>query len=85
MAPEARSVSLAGDFNAWTSDGSTQLERAPDGTWAVSLALPEGAYEYKFLVDGSWVNDPGNPTKVANCYGTTNDVVKVQALPGGRN
>ena len=79
LAPEARSVSLAGDFNAWTSDGSVQLERRADGTWEISMALPEGDYEYKFLVDGSWVNDPMNPTKVANTFGTANDVVTVRA------
>lgn len=82
LAPDARSVSLSGDFNAWTSDGSVQLERCADGSWELVLALPEGEYEYKFLVDGSWVNDPANPVKVPNTFGTANDVVKVTAAAG---
>ena len=82
MAPDARSVSLAGDFNAWTADGSVQLERRADGSWELILALTEGEYEYKFVVDGSWVNDPANPTKVANSFGTANDVLKVHAATG---
>jgi hypothetical protein len=28
-------------------------------------------------VDGRWCNDPGNPVKCPNCFGTQNDVIVV--------
>lgn len=58
-APAARSVAIAGDFNGW-SQSATPLEAAAvDGLWSVSIALPAGAHEYAFVVDGErWVADP---------------------------
>jgi len=57
--PSARTVSIAGDFNAW-STGVTPLEPAEvDGVWTVSIALTPGRHEYAFVVDGErWVADP---------------------------
>lgn len=80
-APQARSVQIAGDFNDWVPDASTTLQRNMDGTWQGTFRLPEGQYEYKFLMDGTWVNDPANPKKVANVFGTTNDVLAVAGDP----
>jgi len=71
-APEAGCVSLAGDFNAWSPD-DCPLEKSPGGMWERVLALPPGRYEYKFVVDGLWQNDPHctvyapNPFEGENC------------------
>jgi hypothetical protein len=71
-APEAGCVSLAGDFNAWSPD-DCPLEKSPRGMWERVLALPPGRYEYKFVVDGLWQNDPRctvyapNPFEGENC------------------
>jgi hypothetical protein len=57
--PAARTVSIAGDFNAW-STAVTPLEPAEvEGVWTVSIALTPGRHEYAFVVDGErWVADP---------------------------
>lgn len=63
--PDARSVSLVGDFNGWT-EGATPLERAgEEGVWTVSLPLPPGRHEYAFIASDAagqrWVADPFAP------------------------
>jgi hypothetical protein len=71
-APEAGCVSLAGDFNAWSPD-DCPLEKSPEGMWERVVMLPPGRYEYKFVVDGLWQNDPRctvyapNPFEGENC------------------
>ena len=41
--------------------------------WALKLDLPPGEYEFKFVVDGNWVIDEGQPTKLSD-VGTLNNV-----------
>ena len=80
--PHAREVCLAGDFNEW--DPSTvPMVRQDDGSWGVALDLVPGRYEYKFVVDGEWVCEPGRSADeehsccVPNCFGTLNSVMLV--------
>jgi RNA polymerase sigma-70 factor, ECF subfamily len=55
--PSAKSVALAGDFNRWDPTAAS-LTRLADGSWARTLRLAPGRYEYAFLVDGKrWVTD----------------------------
>ena len=51
-------VSLAGEWN-W--DATEPM--LPDGTGAYSISktLDSGIWAYKFVVDGNWILDPGNP------------------------
>lgn len=55
----AERVSVAGSFNNWNKDAAV-MERGPDGrTWRLTMTLPAGRYEYKFVVNGeTWVVDP---------------------------
>ena len=46
--------------------------------WALKLDLPPGEYEFKFVVDGNWVHDEGQPSK-RNEMGTLNNVINVVA------
>ncbi len=55
----AQNVFVAGSFNDWNPT-STRLKKTANG-WAVSLILPKGNYEYKFIADGQWMTDPANP------------------------
>ena len=71
-APEAREVILCGSFNNWETS-SRHLRKDKDGTWTGWLMLGQGAYEYRFLVDGVWRNDPEAPT-TPNAFGTQNCV-----------
>lgn len=75
-APQAGSVQVAGDFNNWTPEA---LERADlaDGVWRRAVVLDKGQYQYRFVIDNQWCQDPGNP-HVADCpYGGYNSVLTV--------
>jgi 1,4-alpha-glucan branching enzyme len=74
-APAAKSVSVAGTFNNWLPD-ATLLTRDSKGTWSTEAFLKPGCYEYRFVVDGIWTNDPRAKT-IANVYGSTNCVFEV--------
>jgi 1,4-alpha-glucan branching enzyme len=83
-APNAHSVTIAGDFNQW-DPSATLLSHVKDNTWQVRLRLIPGFHEFKYLVDGQWCCEPGvddhcgEPTRevVNNSFGTKNRVVKV--------
>lgn len=51
VAPLATSVSVAGTFNGWNASKS-KLKKAKDGSWAITIPLATGRYEYKFVCDG---------------------------------
>ncbi len=68
----ARQVCLAGSFNDWRPDASPMLAMG-DGRWVKCLTLPPGRYEYRFVVDGQWVDDPKAVEFVANLHGTLID------------
>ena len=48
-----------------------------DGTWEKLLPLDPGVYQYKFLVDGKWEEDPNNPQVAEGPLGGINSVVTV--------
>ena len=58
-APNAKSVCLIGEFNAWKA-GSFPLVKKSRGEWEAILPLPAGTYHYLFLVDGKPSIDPAN-------------------------
>lgn len=76
QARDARTVSLAGDFNGWRPD-ALPLERGPDGIWTVTVELPPGSWSYSFVVDGSWVEDPLAESYRADGFGGRNAVVRI--------
>jgi 1,4-alpha-glucan branching enzyme len=75
-APDARTVKLLGDFCEWEHH-PVDMKRLKSGEWKATLALPEGRYEYRFLVDGKWQDDPACPTRVPNSFGSQNCVCVV--------
>jgi len=72
-APQAQSVFIAGDFNQWHSS-SHPLKADSNGTWRISLGLKPGRYEYRFIVDGEWQNDPACSSFVENPFGASNSL-----------
>ena len=70
--PEAKEVTLAGSFNDWDPTARF-LKVDGKGIWKTSMMLGPGAYEYRFLVDGQWQNDP-KAEGVHNPYGSQNSV-----------
>jgi hypothetical protein len=75
-APEARKVNVAGNFNNWRPE-ATPLKNTGAGEWIVRLRLRSGQYEYRFVVDGRWSEDPRASQRVANPYGSFNSVLMV--------
>jgi 1,4-alpha-glucan branching enzyme len=71
LAPSAQSVFIAGTFNQWDTS-SYPMKKDKKGMWKISLPLEPGQYEYRFLVDGEWQNDPSCPDFVENPFGTSN-------------
>src|SRR5258707_6534415 len=55
--PDARSVSLIGDFNYW-DPSSLPMQRRVDGWWFIQVPLTHGYHHYLFLVDGTPTLDP---------------------------
>ncbi|MEI6632141.1 MAG: AAA family ATPase [bacterium] len=76
VAPQAKEVYLAGDFNDWRLDDSSRMQ--PDnGNWRRQVSLKGGQYRYRFVIDGSWVEDPQNPNKELNPFGQMDSLLKV--------
>ncbi len=74
--PQARTVSVAGDFNKWKTD--VDLMKGADGMWSIELKLKPGVYSYSFVVDGkSWIADPGAQTYTDDGFGSRNAVLRV--------
>ena len=72
----ATEVFVAGSFNGW-DPSATPLRPQGDGRWAVDLILRRGKYEYRFLVDGHWTDDPLSPAYVSNPFGGLNCILAV--------
>jgi len=77
LEPEAKLVSLCGDFNGWASH-ATPMKRHGDGHWETTVALAPGRYQYKFVVDGEWIPDLLAQENVWNEHGSLNSVVEVR-------
>ena len=73
---DAKSVSVAGDFNGW-DQLATPLKRNGSGLWSTEIIAPQsGRFEYKFVVDGNrWVEDPSHGMKTPDNYGGLNSVI----------
>lgn len=78
VAPDARTVSLVGDFNDWRP-GATPLRAAGrDGVWTVEVPLEAGRYTYSFVVDGRvWKSDPEAPAAPEDDFGRPSSVILV--------
>lgn len=76
-APSAQSVRLVGDFNEWNAEQLELRKDEQNGTWSKTILLPEGDYQYRYIIDGNWVHDPNNE-HVEHCpYGGLNSILSV--------
>lgn len=77
VAPGAKSVTLVGDFNDWSTSTTRLVRQAGDGVWWITIPLPPGRYRYAFIVDGNdWRNDPNAPA-AEDDFGRANSVITV--------
>ena len=75
-APEARVVQVAGTFNGWHPEANP-LARTAAGEWSARLRLRSGQYEYRFVADGVWTDDPQATQTTSNPHGGLNSVLTV--------
>lgn len=79
-APQARTVSVAGDFNKWSVDDGLMKKRE-NGTWTIEVPLKPGVYHYMFVVDGEgWVPDPKAESYRDDGFGNKNSVLRVDNI-----
>ncbi len=76
QAPQAQAVQVTGTFCNWQLD-SHPLKKDRQGTWKTTLSLPPGHYEYRFLVDGHWQDDPNCQHRVPNSFGSHNCLLQI--------
>ena len=69
-------VSIAGSFNDW-QPSATPMVAVGDGLWVKELSLPPGRYEYRFVVNGQWVDDPNAKETAPNPHGGMNAVLTI--------
>ena len=73
FAKNANRVEVAGDFNDWRPQ---PLKKLKNGQYKTALDLePEQAYQYRYRVDGVWVNDWAADEYIPNGLGQDNSVV----------
>ncbi len=75
--PNAENVEIAGEFNDWTPEKCALYKEDDGSEWRRRIELNPGKYQYKFIVDGRWQPDPGNPFRVESLYGGFNSVIEV--------
>ena len=74
-APDAKNVSLAGDFTGWQP--ALTMTRSEPGVWTVVVPLDPGVHQYSFVVDGErWIPDPAAPA-VSDGFGGMNSRIAV--------
>jgi len=75
---DAQNVIVSGTFNHW-DERDFRMKRV-DGAWQLRVKLPPGDHQYRFIVDGNWMEDPANSNKVENEFGEHNSVVSKQKM-----
>lgn len=87
VSSSARSVIVTGSFAAWSTDvaqGALPLMNDGAGNWSVSTRLMPGQIQYKLVVDGTWLEDPSNPSHVPDGFGGFNSVFDIVCEQGFR-
>jgi hypothetical protein len=77
-APQAKEIYVAGEFNGWRVDDSSRMIQE-NGIWKKHVDLPAGSYRYRFVVDGTWVEDTRNPLRAVNPYGTMDSLIEINS------
>lgn len=77
-ADSGKQVFLAGSFNNWNPADKKMAEKKGSGLYSTTVKLAPGSYQYKFVIDGTWCQDPENADAVQNELGTLNSVINVK-------
>lgn len=69
-------VFVAGSFNGWNPQADA-MKNTQGSVWEITINLKEGSHQYKFVVDGNWINDPNNSNQTPDGVGGFNNVITV--------
>ena len=69
-------VSVAGTFSNWHP---IPMQRRSKWLWGAALPLEAGHYEYRFIVDGVWQEDPKAAMRAPNGFGEWNSVLIIDS------
>lgn len=77
-AEEAKSVAVVGTFNEWNV-AATPLKKLKNGSFKGTVDLDSGSsYEFRYLVDGEYINEQQADSLVWNDYaGAENGVLSL--------
>ncbi|MBI5154196.1 hypothetical protein HZA57_03080 [Candidatus Poribacteria bacterium] len=83
-------VFVAGEFNGWNQAKDELLPDA-QGIFRGEVPIDPGKWTYKFVVDGNWMADPGNPKQddsgfgnsLLEVAGTKRETFNFRVLAGG--
>lgn len=73
-APDAKAVYLAGEMSDWQGD-RLLMKKGKNGNWILPLYLQQGAWQYKFVIDGQWIHDKANPTTTDDGFEGYNSII----------
>jgi hypothetical protein len=75
---KAKKIILSGSFNGW-NESEAKLKKN-ETTWTLPVYIRNGSYEYKYIVDGHWINDPENKMVVKNEHNDFNSFIALGDL-----
>jgi hypothetical protein len=80
--PLSDRIFLTGDFVDWRVD-ALQMTLAQAGDFRTTVYLPKGVYEYKYYdpATSEYIEDPENPYRKANTFGTLNSMLLLGENP----
>lgn len=76
-APAHADVRIAGDFNNWNPESLSFSDVPEEPRWRKRFSLKPGSYRYKYLLDGQWIEDPGNDKMVDDSFGGINSLINI--------
>lgn len=70
----AKDVAVAGDWNNWET--TAYLKKLKNGTFKGAFNLPVAErYEFRYVIDGKWQNEPAADGYAYNEYAGTDNAV----------
>ena len=77
-AEEAKKVKVVGTFNDWNEKKAVVLKKFKNGNFKGTVDLDkDNSYEFRYLVDGTYVNDEQADSYAGNVFGSENSVLNV--------
>lgn len=76
--PDVASAAVAVDVRGWTPAPMRRHPRG-QGPWRLTLRVPSGdEVQFRYVLDGTWVDDPDADELRPNDAGSTNSVVRLR-------